>query len=478
MKIHKQHEDNLDAHGKRLSLRVRAVLIGFSIAAIPLAAWSLTLTDYVNTAQVSASSSQFETNTADNVDDVQITPNAELVVVAVIDNLHGGNATVSDFSVASDAGSLVFDSGSTLGSFTIYTASTLHVAPGTYSLTEIDVAGYNEGSWSCTVGTVNDTTYNTGSVTLAFGEQTVCSITNSDISPQLILTASMVNDHGGNATADDFDLSVAGATVLSGVSTSVQANSSITIAEIDLPGYVEGVWNCVDASGLATGLPTSGDASGTSVVLAEGSVVTCNITNDDIAPLLTLAVNLINDNGGTATIDDFDVSVDSTEVSVSTALAMSANTSITISELDLPAYAEGTWSCADTAGLTIGLPVAGDATGTSLTLMSGANVVCSIVNNDSGIDLSIVSAVDDQSPNIGQTVTITLTVENSGPDTATDVVVTDVVPAGLTYVAASMTGGDTTNELDPAGTGLVWGVNTLITNTPVDLTFDAVVNPP
>ena len=44
-------------------------------------------------------------------------------------------------------------------------------------------------------------------------------------------------------------------------------------------------------------------------------------------------------------------------------------------------------------------------------------------------------------PNEGATVTYTVQLTNNGPNAATNVVVTDIVPAGLTYVGASITGG-------------------------------------
>jgi uncharacterized repeat protein (TIGR01451 family) len=50
-------------------------------------------------------------------------------------------------------------------------------------------------------------------------------------------------------------------------------------------------------------------------------------------------------------------------------------------------------------------------------------------------DLEIVKVVDDDQPAPGDTVVYTLTVTNNGPNDATGVVVTDTVPAGLTYVS-------------------------------------------
>jgi uncharacterized repeat protein (TIGR01451 family) len=52
-------------------------------------------------------------------------------------------------------------------------------------------------------------------------------------------------------------------------------------------------------------------------------------------------------------------------------------------------------------------------------------------------DLSIVKTSTPATPVLGQPLTYTLTVSNAGPDTAEQVTVTDVLPAGLTFDSAS-----------------------------------------
>jgi uncharacterized repeat protein (TIGR01451 family) len=75
----------------------------------------------------------------------------------------------------------------------------------------------------------------------------------------------------------------------------------------------------------------------------------------------------------------------------------------------------------------------------------------------------IAKTVDDTTPDEGQTVTYTITLTNNGPAQAENIVVTDIVPAGVTYVAASITGGDSSDDSDPAGAGLSWTVATAVT---------------
>src|SRR5262249_32275428 len=64
-------------------------------------------------------------------------------------------------------------------------------------------------------------------------------------------------------------------------------------------------------------------------------------------------------------------------------------------------------------------------------------------------------SVSNAAPVVGQTITFTLVVGNRGPDAATDVIVSDPLPAGLTFVSATASQG----AYDP-GTG-IWTGGTL-----------------
>jgi uncharacterized repeat protein (TIGR01451 family) len=88
-------------------------------------------------------------------------------------------------------------------------------------------------------------------------------------------------------------------------------------------------------------------------------------------------------------------------------------------------------------------------------------------------DLWIVKNVDNPTPNIGDTVTFTITVYNDGPDTATNITVEDVIPNGYTYVAASIAGGDARD--DTGVPTLTWTINSLASGANTALTFQAVV---
>ena len=82
-------------------------------------------------------------------------------------------------------------------------------------------------------------------------------------------------------------------------------------------------------------------------------------------------------------------------------------------------------------------------------------------------DLSLTKTVDLSHPAVGQEVTFTVTLTNSGPDSATGISVTDALPAGLDFVRAEQTRG----HYDSA-TGL-WEVSELENGTTVVLRVTA-----
>ena len=60
------------------------------------------------------------------------------------------------------------------------------------------------------------------------------------------------------------------------------------------------------------------------------------------------------------------------------------------------------------------------------------------------LDLAVTKTVDDNFPNEGDTIVYTVLLDNNGPDAGTNVVVTDALPSGLTYVSSIATSGSTT----------------------------------
>ena len=87
-------------------------------------------------------------------------------------------------------------------------------------------------------------------------------------------------------------------------------------------------------------------------------------------------------------------------------------------------------------------------------------------------DLAVFKIVSDPTPNIGDTITFAIGVANYGPDTATEVVVKDSLPTGVTFVSYQASQGTYVS-----GTG-VWTVGTVTTSDFPVLIITATVDRP
>ncbi len=85
-------------------------------------------------------------------------------------------------------------------------------------------------------------------------------------------------------------------------------------------------------------------------------------------------------------------------------------------------------------------------------------------------DLSLTKTASDTNPPIGSTITYTITVSNSGPQNANQITVSDLLPAGVTYVGSSPSVG----VYDPV-LG-VWVIGLVKRNTSETLTIDVTVD--
>ena len=81
-------------------------------------------------------------------------------------------------------------------------------------------------------------------------------------------------------------------------------------------------------------------------------------------------------------------------------------------------------------------------------------------------DVAVTKSVDNNTPNVGNTVTFTITATNNGPSGATGVVVNDLLPAGLLFVSASPPGAYNSATGD-------WTIGALATGAPQTLSIVA-----
>ena len=289
---------------------------------------------------------------------------------------------------------------------------------------------------------------------------------------EITLEKELINDHGGTATLLDFPLTAAGPVTVSGVSgTPDVTNAPVSpgiyvLSEPSVFGYTAGSWSCTGATNFA----------GSSVEISVGDDVTCTIVNDDdLVATLTLVKQITNNSGGSAVATDFTLKYSGPSGSNSGVTGDASITSVPVfpgvydlGESDVPGYTLQGIKC---DGI--------DSDGSDgVKISAGENVTCFFLNDDLGIDLRINKTVDNTAPNVGDALTFTLTVNNIGPDTATDVQVFDPIPAGFSYIAASMAGGDVRDDSDPTGTGLIWTINSLASGASTSLTFQATVLAP
>jgi len=312
---------------------------------------------------------------------------AHITLTKVVSNNHGGNAGVNDF-------------GLTIGGTTVTSGQTLDVNSNTpIALNETGLTGYNfvsiTGDTKCPQ-ILNDT------VTLNEDESVSCTITNDDIAPILTLVKTVVNNNGGNAVVADFPLFVNGNLVTSGVSNTLMANTLYTSTETSLTGYAASVWggDCV--------------ADGT-ITLNEGDVKTCTITNNDIAPKLTLVKNVVNDNGGNALPDDFKLTIGGDAAISGTPYTLDANTPYALDETLLTGY--------NFVSITSDTKCPAALEGT-VTLDEGEDITCTIKNDDIAPTITLNKIVQSNHGGNAQPGDFTLKIDNQGVNQGVTIPVT------------------------------------------------------
>ena len=102
---------------------------------------------------------------------------------------------------------------------------------------------------------------------------------------------------------------------------------------------------------------------------------------------------------------------------------------------------------------------------------TGNNTASSVVTPQQA-DLFVTKSVNNATPNVGDTITYTVTVGDNGPDSATNVAVADLLPAGLTFVSATPSAG----SYDAASGA--WNVGSVTTSTAQTLAIQATVSSP
>ena len=328
-----------------------------------------------------------------------------LTLVKHVTNDDGGKALITDFMLTATGPTTISGAGGTVSGPTF--------SAGEYALSESTLtAGYTPSAWTCTGGVQNG-----DKITVALGQSATCEITNDDIAPTIKLTKVVNNDHHGNAGVNDFGLTIGGTPVNSGDTLAVEANKEIALNEVGVTGY-----QFVSLTG-DTACPS---VLGESVVLNPGDSISCTITNEDIAPRITLIKDVKNDNGGTAGVDSFGLTIGGTPVNSGVTLDVNSNTLIALNEAGLTGY--------DFVNIT------GDAKcpavlGGTVTLDEGEHVTCTIHNDDQIPHLTLFKTVI--TDNGGTAVKTDWTLEATG--TTTPLSGTTPVVSGADFKAGTYT---------------------------------------
>ena len=192
------------------------------------------------------------------LDAIPVDPPPVLTINKEVVNNDGAIGTPSNFTM-------------TLDGNPVPEGTQIVLSPGTYTVGETGPFGYE--------GTIGGDCATDGTITLVLGDDKSCTITNDDIAPTITLVKQVINNDGGTAGPDDFNLNVGGVGVSSGVAIQVTARAPIVINETVGTGYAfvsitgSSVWAHVSCPAVLGG----------TVTLHEGDEITCVIVNNDIA---------------------------------------------------------------------------------------------------------------------------------------------------------------------------------------------------
>ena len=271
-----------------------------------------------------------------------------LTVTKIVINNDGGTRTAENFSLFVDGNPVTTGEVSTLPA-------------GTYTVSETGDSGY--------LATIGEDCAEDGSITLNPGDVKSCTITNDDIAPRLTVIKEVVNDDGGTRTAGEFPLFVDGNPVTSGV-------------EITLPAGAHTVRETRDLGYRAT---IGGDcAADGSITLNPGDVKSCTITNEDIAPRLTLTKLVINNDGGTRTAGEFPLFVDGSPVTSGEEITLSAGAHTVSETRDLGYRATIGGDCAADGRITLNPGYIKSCTITNEDIAPRLTLTKIVINNDGG----------------------------------------------------------------------------------------------
>lgn len=371
-----------------------------------------------------------------------------LTLVKAVTNNDGGTNVAADWTLTA--------SGPTGFSGDGDASSGADFEAGTYDLSEDGPAGYDASAWDCEGGTQEDG----DTITLDLGESATCTITNDDIPATLIVEKEVI---GGDLDCEDFSFVVNGGAPIAfeeDCSNSLTVDAGdYSVVEPSVDGYTTTYENCANIS------------------LGNDETATCTITNTRDTGDLEIVKDLEpSDDPGL-----FDLLIDSS-VEKADASDGDGTGAITLET--------GTYEVSEEAGTGTTLSdydssiecidrndeneVVSSSDGTALfvEVTKDSDILCTISNT--AIDVGIEKEHDEEDGKVepGDVIEYEVTVSvNVG--NATNVVVTDTLPDGLTYVDGSAS--IEPDEID--GQTLTWNLGDLdAEGSPYTITYEASVD--
>jgi len=328
------------------------------------------------------------------------------------------------------------------------TTGALTVAPGTHTVAEAGAAGTDLGEYAATLAcreTVSDEALMTadGQVAVGAGEVVVCTFTNTRRTGDLTLTKVVVDPLQSGDTFDLLaDQMVVVDEAVDGSSGSAEVESgTVTVSETgaNLAGYTSAIVCREDDEVVAQGAGTS-----LQVEVTGGSEIECTFTNTRTTGTLEVRKALSpTDDPGT-----FDLSIDGT-VRKAAATHNGTTGAVTVApgtHTVAEAAAAGTagdeytasLACVDTSVVSkSAVDASVEVVGDTVTVAAGATVICTFTNTRKPADLTVTKSPGSSWVLPGGVATFTVVVSNAdGGGTAHDVVVTDPLPDGVTFLSS------------------------------------------
>ncbi|MBI2040118.1 hypothetical protein HYT18_03525 [Candidatus Microgenomates bacterium] len=310
------------------------------------------------------------------------------------------DATAGSFTFTGDASGTISDNGQiTVGNLIPGTYTSTENDPGpTFDLTTIDC----DDDSSTTPSTSNVGT-RTATFKLDPGETVKCTFTNTLQEGTLIVKKHVVNDNGGTATAANFNLHVKkdGSDVSTSPDPGSEDGTSYTLVQGD---YVVSE-DTPPAGYTQTGFSGDCDEGGNVTVVA-GVEKTCTITNNDIAPKLTVIKHVVNSHGGTLGASNFTMNVAGTNVSDPSFPGSESGTQVT---LDQGAYNV-------TEDEITGYTTTGTSADCSGSIDVGEEKTCTITNEDTRPILKVIKHVINDDGGTASASEFTINVTANGPE--------------------------------------------------------------